>query len=110
VAALLSSYFSLPALEILEKAEDIQFSNPNIPLDVDSANSTLPRIGSDPSGVLHAVWTDPRFGDKNIAYTKSEDNGTTWTTVTNISKAWIGFYSMNPDITVDMGAGPYGGS
>jgi hypothetical protein len=109
-AALLSSYFSLPALEILEKAEDIQFSNPNIPLDVDSANSTLPRIGSDPSGVLHAVWTDPRFGDKNIAYTKSEDNGTTWTTVTNISKAWTGFYSMSPDITVDTGAGPYGGS
>jgi len=108
--ALLSSYLSLPLSEIQERAEEIQFSNPNIPLDVLGVNSTLPRIETGPDGVLHAVWTDPRFGYKNIAYTRSHDNGTTWEPVINISRAWAGFYAMNPGIAIDRGGGPFDGT
>lgn len=109
-SVLLLSYFLLPATQILDMAENIQFSEPNIPVDSDPERSTLPRIAADSAGILHAVWTDTRFGDKNIAYTRSADNGTTWTPATNISKAFIGFYSQNPAIAVDDGAGPFSGS
>jgi len=109
-SVLLLSYFLLPATQILDVAENIQFSDPNIPVDTDPERSTLPRIVADGAGVLHAVWTDTRFGDRNIAYTRSADNGTTWTPATNISKGFIGFYSENPAIAVDDGMGPFGGT
>ncbi|MCK4367024.1 MAG: exo-alpha-sialidase [Thermoplasmata archaeon] len=110
VSALLLSYFLLPATEILEEAKTIQFSRPNVSVDADPARSALPRIATDGAGVLHAVWTDTRFGDRNIACTKSVDNGTTWTTPKNISKAFAGFYSENPSIAIDDGAGSFSGS
>ncbi|MFQ6107122.1 MAG: hypothetical protein ACE5QF_06005 [Thermoplasmata archaeon] len=108
--ALLSSYLLLPPNDTVEVAENIEFSNPNIPVDVTPASSTFPKLEADANGSLHAVWVDSRFGDGNIAYTRSTDGGKTWSSVTNVSRAFVGYRYHHPDIAVDVGNGPYAGS
>ena len=46
-SVLLLSYFLLPATQILDVAENIQFSDRNIPVDTDPERSTSPRIAAE---------------------------------------------------------------
>ena len=61
--------------------------------------SYVPAIATDSAGNIHVVWYDTTYGDWEILYTKSEDNGSTWTQPTNLSDNTG--HSYHPDIATD---------
>lgn len=48
--------------------------------DAPGLGQSSPDIALDGSGVLHAVWVDSRAGTEDIYYSRSADNGATWST------------------------------
>jgi len=71
------------------------------PINVSSIykNSYYPTITADSAGNLNAAWRDGAITDKEIMYSRSVDNGVTWSVPTNISNNST--QSFNPTITVD---------
>ena len=60
------------------------FSEP-LPISSGPGNATEPHIAADAAGRLHAAWVDSSVGDHQIFYSRSTDNGATWSTAVNVS-------------------------
>ena len=76
------------------------FSTPQLNLSKDSTgNSTAPMIALDGGGNINVVWVDDSPGYFAIFFTRSSDNGTTFSTAKGISNT--SGDSANPQLAVD---------
>jgi phosphatidylethanolamine-binding protein (PEBP) family uncharacterized protein len=76
------------------------FSTPQLNLSKDSTgNSTAPMIALDGGGNINVVWVDDSPGYFAIFFTRSSDNGTTFSTAKGISNT--SGNSANPQLAVD---------
>jgi hypothetical protein len=66
-----------------------------------SGDSWDPDIAVDSTGTLYLVWSDFSFVYKQILFSRSTDNGSTWSLPTNISNN--SGSSLNPTISLDSG-------
>ena len=64
-----------------------------------SGDSGDPAIAVDSSGNINVVWEDDDPGNDDTYFARSEDNGSTWSQVKNVSNS--GDNSRDPDIAVD---------
>jgi len=64
-----------------------------------AGNSDGPKIVVDSSGNINVAWGDFDPGNSDIYFTRSADNGATWSQVKNIYPSTVG--SHYPDIAVD---------
>jgi len=64
-----------------------------------SGDSDDPKIAVDSSGNINVVWQDDDSGNNDTHFTRSEDNGATWSQVKNVSDSTDD--SHDPDIAVD---------
>ena len=64
-----------------------------------SGDSYDPAIAVDSSGNINVVWEDDDPGNDDTYFARSEDNGSTWSQVKNVSNS--GDNSRDPDIAVD---------
>jgi len=58
--------------------------------DAPGLGQSSPDIALDGSGVLHAVWVDSRAGTEDIYYSRSADNGATWSTEVRLNDVLTG--------------------
>lgn len=65
--------------------------------------SEMPRVAIDNSGSIFVVWWDFTPGQNDIFFTSSFDNGSSWTTIMNLSNNWGN--SVRADITIDDNSG-----
>ncbi|MFC2155425.1 IPT/TIG domain-containing protein [Acidobacteriota bacterium] len=66
-----------------------------------SGVSWTPDIAMDSAGNIHVVWVDSSSGVYEIYFSRSTDNGATWSTAVNISNSANSAKSRNPRIAVD---------
>ncbi len=58
--------------------------------DVPGLTQSAPDIALGGSGILHAVWADSRAGTMDIYYSRSTDNGTTWSNEVRVNDVFTG--------------------
>ena len=67
-----------------------------------SGESVLPAIAAGPGNAIHVVWMDSTPGTDEIYFRRSDDGGSTWSTVQRLT--WNSGESMCPTIAVDSSA------
>ncbi|MGC9397433.1 MAG: exo-alpha-sialidase [Anaerolineae bacterium] len=58
--------------------------------DVGGFSQSAPDIAVNAAGVLHVVWSDSRTGDEDVYYSRSTDDGQTWSTEIRVSDFYTG--------------------
>ena len=74
---------------------------PNVLVDDSLAATSSPRIAVDGNEDLHVVWMDQRNLNTDLYYSKSTDQGTTWSPAVRIDNAPGTTASLLPDIAVN---------
>src|SRR3972149_2866453 len=74
---------------------------PNVLVDDSLAATSSPRIAVDGNEDLHVVWMDQRNLNTDLYYSKSTDQGTTWSPAVRIDNAPGTTASLAPDIAVN---------
>ena len=85
------------------KSEDYgdTWTDPNVKISNGSGSQGDPAIALDLEGVIYVVWEDTRYGNLDIFFTKSEDNGSTWMAENKMVNGGEGSTQYNPTIAVD---------
>ena len=90
------------------------FSRPNVRVDSSTGSVAVtprgPVIAIDPSGILHAVWSDNSSGvDLGVFYANSTDGGATWSSPQRRIDGFAGSNNYVPSIAIDTSGGPFNG-
>ncbi len=85
----------------------ISFSRPNQKVDDGSANSRSSDIGVDGNEDLHVVWSDDRTNYYGIHYSKSTDQGLSWSSSRRIDSGVFGANARLPSMTIDRTGGAF---
>lgn len=90
-----------------ETSFNISFSRPNQKVDDGSARSWSSDIAVDGNDVIHIVWSDNRTGNYGIYYSRSTDEGASWSSSTRIDSGISGANSHTPSIAIDRTGGAF---
>ena len=90
-----------------EITSGISFSRPNQKVDDGSSNSWSSDIGVDGNDHLHVVWSDDRTNYYGIYYSKSTDQGLSWSSSTRIDSGVFGANARLPSIAIDRTGGAF---
>jgi hypothetical protein len=107
VSMLLSSFVVLASEDYPEATLSISFSRPNQKVDDGPTYSRSSAIGVDTNDDLHAVWSDDRTNYFGIHYSKSTDQGLTWSPSARIDSGVAGANARLPSMTIDKTGGPF---
>jgi hypothetical protein len=79
------------------------WSNPNIRVGTDTTNASQrnPTIALDLLGNIYVAWHDDRNFDRDIYFSKSEDQGVSWFSDTRVSSETLNQSQRTPSIAVD---------
>ncbi|MFQ6106675.1 MAG: VWA domain-containing protein [Thermoplasmata archaeon] len=88
---------------------NVSFSRPNLNIDDGPANSRNSALAVDGNDVIHAVWSDDRTNYYGIYYSKSTDQGSSWSSSMRIDSAVVGANARMPVIAIDTSGGVFDG-
>ncbi|MFQ6127929.1 MAG: VWA domain-containing protein [Thermoplasmata archaeon] len=109
--ALLSTTLLILSLFVVASNDDpetnlnVSFSRPNQKVDDGLANSRNSDIAVDENDIIHVVWSDDRTGYNGIYYSKSTDQGSSWSPSIRIDYGVVGENSRLPSIAIDKTGG-----
>src|SRR3990170_2144253 len=77
--------------------------NGNVLVDDAGSPAGSPRIAVGSDGVIHVVWTDARTGTSHAYYSRSVDDGASWSPSVRVDDAPAAVPAFEPDVAVGPG-------
>ena len=77
--------------------------NGNVLVDDAGSPAGSPRIAVGSDGVIHVVWTDARTGTSHAYYSRSVDDGASWSPSVRVDDAPAAVPAFEPDVAVSPG-------